>query len=320
MYAQVEKPKENRSREVANSIAQKKSNVMQGFGSVGNRPKNIAQRRLQLFTNKSSHTKRTVQLKTHRSFSFQDEASDVVQRQTEITYTAGRMTYWAGGGHTQGLDVGVMADALLDPSNPKTGSRTAAAPTPSPYTNGNWPTLYQGHLLNANLGGQAISQNLFPVTPLFNGMHSALIEDNIKAELLELHRLQTDPATAAANINRRLHYSVEVINPSIAAPFRPGHIEDTIFRSTKEYTNNNNGPGLGTGVDNTKNNEVIDIKLTGAHDGTLNTALSNLGWGPDATPTYRVGVYPGVGPLNVRTVLDGPAPGGATVPNMFINL
>jgi hypothetical protein len=38
MYAQVEKPKENIGKAVANSVAQKKSNVKQGFGFVDNRP------------------------------------------------------------------------------------------------------------------------------------------------------------------------------------------------------------------------------------------------------------------------------------------
>ena len=45
MYAQVEKPKDYKSRIVANSVAQKKSNVTQGFGFVDNRPKSIAQRK-----------------------------------------------------------------------------------------------------------------------------------------------------------------------------------------------------------------------------------------------------------------------------------
>ncbi len=38
MYEQIEKPKENKSREVANSVAQKKSNEKQGLGFVDNRP------------------------------------------------------------------------------------------------------------------------------------------------------------------------------------------------------------------------------------------------------------------------------------------
>jgi hypothetical protein len=40
MYAQIEKPKENKSRAVANGSAQKKSGVKQGFGFVDNRNKN----------------------------------------------------------------------------------------------------------------------------------------------------------------------------------------------------------------------------------------------------------------------------------------
>ncbi len=45
MYAQVEKPKENKSRAVANSVAQNKSNGKQGFGFVDNRPEVIAQQK-----------------------------------------------------------------------------------------------------------------------------------------------------------------------------------------------------------------------------------------------------------------------------------
>jgi len=47
MYAQVEKSKENKSRAIAKSLAQKKSNVKQGFGFIDNRPNTITQRKLQ---------------------------------------------------------------------------------------------------------------------------------------------------------------------------------------------------------------------------------------------------------------------------------
>ncbi|MBL4706919.1 MAG: hypothetical protein JKY48_00570 [Flavobacteriales bacterium] len=42
MYEQVEKPKENKSRAVANSVAQNKSNVKQGFGFVDNRHRSVS--------------------------------------------------------------------------------------------------------------------------------------------------------------------------------------------------------------------------------------------------------------------------------------
>ncbi|KFI10737.1 hypothetical protein F0223_17495 [Vibrio coralliilyticus] len=45
MFAQVEKPKENKSRAIANCVAQKKSNGKQGFGLLDNR--SIGQRHLQ---------------------------------------------------------------------------------------------------------------------------------------------------------------------------------------------------------------------------------------------------------------------------------
>ncbi|CAM3789124.1 hypothetical protein VA7868_00448 [Vibrio aerogenes CECT 7868] len=56
MYEQVEKPKENRSRAVANSVTQKKSNVKQGFGFVDNRPRSIIQKKIQEIGSISAQT------------------------------------------------------------------------------------------------------------------------------------------------------------------------------------------------------------------------------------------------------------------------
>lgn len=47
MYEQIEKPKENKSRAVTNSVVQKKSDGKQGFGFEDNRPEAVAQRKLQ---------------------------------------------------------------------------------------------------------------------------------------------------------------------------------------------------------------------------------------------------------------------------------
>jgi hypothetical protein len=44
MYAQVEKPNENKSRAATNSVAQKMKDVMCGFGFVDNRPEPASQR------------------------------------------------------------------------------------------------------------------------------------------------------------------------------------------------------------------------------------------------------------------------------------
>ena len=48
MHLQMEMPKENKSRSVANTVNQNKSNDKQGFGFVNNRPEVIAQKEIQL--------------------------------------------------------------------------------------------------------------------------------------------------------------------------------------------------------------------------------------------------------------------------------
>lgn len=50
MYAQLEKPKENKRRAIANSVAPKKGSMTQGFGFVDNRPEVTSQRKMQALT------------------------------------------------------------------------------------------------------------------------------------------------------------------------------------------------------------------------------------------------------------------------------
>ncbi len=54
MYTQKEKIKENNSKAVANSIAQKKNQIIQGVGFVDNRPETESIKSLQLMINKTS--------------------------------------------------------------------------------------------------------------------------------------------------------------------------------------------------------------------------------------------------------------------------
>ncbi|CAH9053887.1 hypothetical protein PSECIP111951_00914 [Pseudoalteromonas holothuriae] len=69
MYEQVEKPKENKNRAVANSVAQKKTDVKQGFGFVDNRADAIAQRKLQEVTNSDTQLKSNLK----QSYQFSDK-------------------------------------------------------------------------------------------------------------------------------------------------------------------------------------------------------------------------------------------------------
>ncbi len=55
MYAQKEKSKVNKSRAVANSVGQNRSNTKQSFGFIDNRPESVAQRKLQKVIGAHSH-------------------------------------------------------------------------------------------------------------------------------------------------------------------------------------------------------------------------------------------------------------------------
>lgn len=91
MYVQVEKPKENKSRAIANSVAQKKSSEKQGFGFVDNRPETVAQKKLQQVVSNRRQAKHTPQLQAMESNHYAQQqqvfqkkentdASEVVQR------------------------------------------------------------------------------------------------------------------------------------------------------------------------------------------------------------------------------------------------
>ncbi|CAH9053881.1 hypothetical protein PSECIP111951_00913 [Pseudoalteromonas holothuriae] len=83
MYAQVEKSKENKSRVVANSVAQKKSDEKQGFGFVDNRPEAVAQRTLQKMTNGYQLVKQATQLK-YIDNNYTSKKQDPIQRAEKV--------------------------------------------------------------------------------------------------------------------------------------------------------------------------------------------------------------------------------------------
>ncbi|ABE56415.1 hypothetical protein Sden_3139 [Shewanella denitrificans OS217] len=78
MYAQVEKPKEHQSKAAASSVAQKKSNVKQGFGIVDNRPETVAQRRLKKMAYKPPRTKLSGAIQSN-SYSKDQKATETAQ-------------------------------------------------------------------------------------------------------------------------------------------------------------------------------------------------------------------------------------------------
>lgn len=212
-----------------------------------------------------------------------------IQMQTEIKYTAQNMNYWTSSNNYGKIVVGKKTEALLDPWDPKSGSRTGSAPIFSLYSNGHWPALYQGHLLNANLGGQAIQENLFPVTPAFNHAHSAQVEEPVKGMFLDLFKLGGGKTSFKNDeAKRRLFYSVEAKNPNIGA-LKPKHLVDTEFDCHAYITEK--GTTYGSGVNKDASIKPLDdtIKISANLSGkSANDALADAGWAPENHPTYRL--------------------------------
>jgi hypothetical protein len=87
MYAQKEKPKENKSRAVANSVSQKKSNAKQGFGFVDNREETHQLYKLQELANSGQRENLSKQYKaiTDNHVSQRQQSFQKKQKNTEET-------------------------------------------------------------------------------------------------------------------------------------------------------------------------------------------------------------------------------------------
>lgn len=81
MYKQVEKPKENKSRAVANSVTQKNGGGNIGVGFVDNRPPSVAQRKM---VNKSNDNVVNNKIIHYKSFPSKDLVSNIAQRKIQI--------------------------------------------------------------------------------------------------------------------------------------------------------------------------------------------------------------------------------------------
>ncbi len=134
-----------------------------------------------------------------------------LRNRTEIVYQAGVLNWYAthAGGVVHQTPVGLNTTAFIDPEDPERGERTGNNGG-GIYTSGNYKkqngnqSLTQGHLLNANLGGKAISANLFPITAVMNRAHSSRIEEHVKAMVVDLHQ------------KRNLEHSLGAAQPVLA--------------------------------------------------------------------------------------------------------
>ncbi len=176
MYAQVNKSHENKSRAVANSVAQKKSNVKPGFGFVDNRPEAVAQRIPQEMAKNSPQVKQAAQsqsMATNKSPQF----NGVMQRAKAITVTkdtsseysikaTGAPSTFTGGSNAgqRGIDnvKSYSAKFSADDQLNTLGNRTGRGKSEESNSMNNLlPEYVGGHLLPKEFGGSGDQENVF---------------------------------------------------------------------------------------------------------------------------------------------------------------
>lgn len=131
----------------------------------------------------------------------------VIQAKTDIAHTTSEMTYDNFAPET----VGISMTASLDPRDKVQGSATDSPNTPMYSALYKSHKIVRGHLLNHDLGGFGLPENLFPITSGANSEHSIQVEANVKDKLAEATRRQKKYADEEKGI--RVNYAVNVENP-----------------------------------------------------------------------------------------------------------
>jgi hypothetical protein len=104
--------------------------------------------------------------------------------------------------------VGRRMVAKLDPDDPKKGSAPGSGGEFEIYNELNAAHKKQyikGHMLNANLGGLGLTENLFPITADANHEHSASVEENVKEAVIYARGIFTK------NKLYDVHYTVDAV-------------------------------------------------------------------------------------------------------------
>ncbi len=142
-----------------------------------NRPEALVMLRLQEAANNSPQVNRMKQLQTMAG------ETGTVQLKTAINHDTA--TFDAESRGMGNFPVGVGVQAELDPAYPVIGSATSRDTTSKLGSICSLfdPKLEQTHLLNADLGGFGVYENLYPMTPKANRDHFNKVERHVKGAL-----------------------------------------------------------------------------------------------------------------------------------------
>lgn len=117
---------------------------------------------------------------------YKTSGSQPIQLATTIEHETDDFSFTDAEGDTDTQEVGVSMKAHLDPNDEREGTSPGGELDNLMTALGNqYPQhrMIRGHLLNGNLGGLGVFENLFPITNRANRLHETQVENHIKNEI-----------------------------------------------------------------------------------------------------------------------------------------
>lgn len=117
---------------------------------------------------------------------YKSSGSQPIQFATTIEHETDDFSYTDPGGQQATQEVGISMESHLDPTDEREGSSPGGELDGLMNALGNqFPQhrMIRGHLLNGNLGGLGVAENLFPITNRANRLHETQVENHIKDEI-----------------------------------------------------------------------------------------------------------------------------------------
>lgn len=127
-----------------------------------------------MYTQKKEHDSTKIRVKPKKI---------IIQRKTKIEHKTEKVTFGAG----ESNEVGVKMTAWLNPKKAMVGTSTGN-PQLALYKavqNKTSVPMIRGHLLNHDLGGFGVAQNLYPITSSANSKHKTNVENPVGDELFK---------------------------------------------------------------------------------------------------------------------------------------
>lgn len=260
MYTKSGQANEDKSRAVAHATtADSKTHADQTF--LDKRTESAAQRQAFSGSNTASRTQKPVQM------------------QTSIAHTSQDFTF-----NTDKTDkVGTLMEAYLDPHDPVVGSATGT-PQKALYDAVNKKTkssMVRGHLLNHDLGGYGVAENLYPITSSANSKHKFYVENPVQKEL---DRAQDSKSKTDRNNNKGegVYYKVQVGNLQLTDDNVAANPVSFICTAKKLTDIGKNSTGT---LGDTLLNTTINSDTQGAKSADRGSAVKT---GTDKEPSVKV--------------------------------